>query len=192
MRRALLLIDVINDFFHPQGVNYYPVYDPVLANILKVLEMARQAGLMIVHVRENHPEQHPNDFEFEKLPQHCLSGSSAIEWAEGVEVLPGEFISEKRRYSAFFETGLNLLLKEAGVDQVVVVGVKSHVCIRATIQDAFGWGYRPILVQEATGSNHLHLHQASLEDIQRYMGSVIQIEDLARIFAGLQGDNLRD
>jgi nicotinamidase-related amidase len=177
-RRALLLIDVINDFFHPKGVNYHSEYDEILDWIKKVLTLARKKNLMVIHVRENHPSQHLDDYEFEKLPVHCTSDSSSIDWAPGIEVLENEFIIEKRRYSAFFETGLNLLLKEAKIDQVIIVGVKTHVCIRATTQDAFGWGYRPMLVKEAVGSNYHHLHEASLEDIRRYMGSVLSYREL--------------
>lgn len=187
MRRALLLIDVINDFLHPQGVNYYPVYDPILENIKEVLTAARQNNLMIVHVRENHPPHHCADFEFEKLPPHNTSDSFSIEWAPGIEVLPGEYIVQKRRFSAFFETDLNLLLREAQIDQVVIVGVKTHVCIRATTQDAFGWGYRPVIVREAVGSNHTHLHLASLEDIERYMGKVISLAEYYELISTNKG-----
>lgn len=192
MRTALLLIDVINDFLHPQGANYYRVYESILANIRIVLHLAREHGLMIVHVRENHPPQHVNDYEFEKLPRHCISGSADIEWAPGIDVRPGEYVVEKRRYSAFFETGLNLLLKEAGIEQVILVGVKTHVCVRATAQDAFGWGYRPLIVREAVGSNHTHLHEASLEDMERYMGKVISLDELNTMLAGADEEKKRD
>lgn len=192
MKRALILIDVINDFMHPQGVNYYPVYDEVLSAIHRVLSIAREAGWMIVHVRETHPLHHREDFEFEKLPQHCLEESHAIQWAEGIQVLPGEYVVQKRRYSAFFETDLNLLLREKGVEQVVVVGVKTHVCVRATVQDAFGWGFRPAVVREAVGSNHTHLHLASLEDIQRYMGEVISLEEFEHWALFPKGDEHRE
>lgn len=188
MKRALILIDVIKDFFHPRGVNYYPVYDDVLAAIQRVLLIARQANWMIVHVREYHPLYHTEDFEFEKLPVHCSEGSTAIEWANGIEVMPGEYVIQKRRYSAFFGTDLNLLLREKRIDQVVVVGVKTHVCVRATVQDAFGWGFRPVIVREAVGSNHFHLHEASLEDIQRYMGEVISLEEFEHWALSPKGD----
>jgi len=188
MRRALLLIDVINDFFHPGGRNYYSVYDEILEHIKSALDIARQQKLMIVHVRENHPPQNKLDFEFEKLPHHCLTGTSDIDWAPGIEVGTGEYVVEKRRYSAFFETGLNLLLKEQGIDQVIIVGVKTHVCIRATAQDAFGWGYRPILIREAVGSNYKHLHDASLEDITRYMGNVISLDELQSLLSCIEGE----
>lgn len=191
MKRALLLIDVINDFLHPQGVNYHPEYDEILENIKATLEVARQNNLMIIHVRENHPAHHHADFEFEKLPAHNASDSWSIKWAPGIEVLPGEYVVQKRRFSAFFETDLNLLLREARVDQVVIIGVKTHVCIRATATDAFGWGYRPILVHEAVGSNYIHLHLASLEDIERYMGSVISLVEFRELISSTTPETKR-
>ncbi len=192
MKRALILIDVINDFLHPQGVNYYPVYDEVLVAIRRALALARQAGWMIVHVRESHPPHHCEDFEFEKLPAHCSDGSQAVQWAEGIDPLEGEYVVHKRRYSAFFETDLNLLLREKGIEQVVVVGVKTHVCVRATVQDAFGWGYRPVVVREAVGSNYTHLHEASLEDIQRYMGEVISLQEFEQWTLSPKGEEHRE
>lgn len=188
MKRALVLVDVINGFLAPGGVNYYPIYDEILDKIKDVLALARKHKLMVVHARENHPPQHAFDYEFEKLPRHDITGSWDIEWAPGIEVLPGEYISEKRRFSAFFETGLNLLLKEAGIEQIIIVGVKTHVCIRATAQDAFGWGYRPMLVLEAVGSNYTHLHEASLEDIRRYMGTLVTLDELAALLEKEEGE----
>ncbi len=69
------------------------------------------------------------------------------------------------------------MLRERGIDRLLIVGVKSHVCIRATIQDAFGSGYEALLVRDCTGSNRPHLHEASLEDIERYMGRVISLAE---------------
>ncbi|MDT8899433.1 isochorismatase family cysteine hydrolase [Thermanaerothrix sp. 4228-RoL] len=183
MRRALLLVDVINDFMHPNGKNYYPGYETILACIREVLRLAREADWLIVHIRERHRPNHQHDYEFEKLPLHCFDGSWDVEWAEGIQVLPGEYEISKRRYSAFFETDLNLLLREKGIEQVVVVGVKTHVCVRATVQDAFGWGFRPLVIKEAVGSNHNHLHEASLEDIQRYMGQVITLDEFRELIS---------
>lgn len=175
MATALMLIDVINDFFDPTCRNYHPSYDEVLHNIEEILAIARRAGARVIHGMEGH--RPGADFEHKKLPVHCIVGQHDAEPAGGIQILDGEVVVRKRRYSAFFGTDLDLLLRERGIDRLVVVGVKSHVCIRATIQDAFAYGYDVALVRECTGSNHAHLHQASLEDIQRYMGSVISLDE---------------
>ncbi len=59
----------------------------------------------------------------------------------------------KRRFSAFFATDLALFLTEQKVERVIIAGVKTNVCIRATAQDAFANGFAPVLVREATNSN---------------------------------------
>jgi nicotinamidase-related amidase len=81
----------------------------------------------------------------------------------------------KRRYSAFFATDLALMLREQGIRRVVVAGVKTNVCIRATIQDGFANGFHMLLPRAATNSNRPHLADASLEDIDRYFGWVTDL-----------------
>jgi nicotinamidase-related amidase len=182
MTTALILVDVINDFYHPRGTNYHPEYAPILANIERILEVARQNQVVIVHAMEGHPPGHDQDFEWRKLPPHCSSGSFESQPAEGIDIRQGEFTIRKRRYSAFFATDLDLVLRERDVNRLVIVGVKTHVCVRATAQDAFGLGYDVAVVREAVGSNHGHLHQASLEDIERYMGHVISMDECLTLF----------
>lgn len=188
MTTALILIDVINDFFHPEGRNYHAIYDPILRRILELLEAARHAGAPIFHVMEGHQRGPGVDFEWKKLPEHCYLGESDAEPAAGVNIREdAEYVVRKRRYSGFFATDLDLLLREAGVTRVVIVGVKTHVCVRATAQDAFGYGYDVIIPREAVGSNYTHLHAASLEDIDRYMGRVVPFSEALSLFSLIAG-----
>lgn len=186
MKTALILVDVINDFFHPQGKNFKPEYEPTLANILLLLQTAREQGVVIVHAMEgHHPAARELDFEWKKLPPHCFLGEFDAEAVAGVNIQPDtEYVVRKRRFSAFFETDLNLLLREAGVEQIVIVGVKTHVCVRATTQDGFAYGYRVVIPLEAVNSNYKHLHEASLEDIQRYMGEVVPLTSALAMLRG--------
>jgi nicotinamidase-related amidase len=178
---ALVLVDVINDFFHPDGPNYHPAYEPILDNIKRLLAIARENRVTVVHAAEgHHPKGHP-DFEWRKLPEHDIVGTFAARLAEGVETLEGEYVVRKRRFSAFFATDLDLLLREAGVKRLLVVGVKTHVCVRATVQDAFGYGYDVAVVKGAIGSNYTHLHEASLEDIERYMGQSLTMKEAVEV-----------
>lgn len=186
MKTALILVDVINDFFHPEGRNFKPEYEQTLKNILFLLETARTHDVLVVHAMEgHHPAARQVDYEWKKLPPHCFLGEFDAEPVAGVNIQPAsEYIVRKRRFSAFFETDLNLLLREAGVERIMIVGVKTHVCVRATAQDGFGYGYRIILPLEAVNSNYTHLHEASLEDIQRYMGEVIPLSDALAMLRG--------
>src|SRR5690606_21710053 len=90
---------------------------------------------------------------------------------------PNETTVYKRRFSAFFATDLALFLTEQGVRRVIIAGVKTNVCMRATAQDAFASGFEPVIAREATNSNRPHLAAASLEDIDRYMGRVVPLNE---------------
>lgn len=181
-KSALILVDVINDFFHPDGSNFHEEYLPVLENIKSVLAQARVNGLMIVHTMEEHIPGHP-DFEWRKLPKHNFKGTANAQPEKDIEIRAGEYRVPKRRYSAFFATDLDLILRERGIEKLFLVGVKTHVCVRATAQDAFAYGYQVYVIAGAIGSNHAHLHSASLEDIDRYMGRVISMDDAFQMFA---------
>lgn len=175
MSKALLLVDVINDFFSPNGANYCPAYDQVLAAVQNLVAVARKLSIPVIHARESH--RPGPDFEWAKLPHHCMAGAWDTLPPAGLDARDEDVVVFKRRYSAFFATDLDLLLRERGVRTLVVAGVKSNVCVRATIQDAFALGYRIILPREATASNRAHLHAAALEDIDRYMGRVVSLAE---------------
>jgi maleamate amidohydrolase len=132
-----------------------------------------------VHAVERH-RPGLRDFEQPKLPEHCLVGGRDAEFWPGFEPVerPREIVVPKRRYSAFFATDLALVLREQGVDTVVVAGVKANVCIRATCQDAFAHGFRVVLPPQATGSNRPHLGDASVEDVRRYLGETPDLEEV--------------
>jgi len=179
-RVALLLVDVDNAFFDPAGAFHYPAATDVLPPLRSLLEAARGAGRLVVHARERH---HPGlaDLEGTKLPAHCVGDAFDALPFPGFAEVDAEPVVFKRRYSAFFATELALLLREQAVERVIVAGVKTNVCIRATVQDAFAHGFRPTVVREAVNSNRPHLHEAALEDIGRYLGEVVDLETGRRL-----------
>lgn len=182
-RIALLLVDVNNSFFHESGEFRYPDAREVLPGLAALLAAARKGGRLVVHAREAH---HPGleDFETKKLPPHSVRGEFDAQSFSGFEAAPGEPEIGKRRYSAFFATDLALLLYEQGIDELVVAGVKTNVCIRATVQDAFAHGFRPVIARGTVNSNRPHLHEASLEDIERYFGKVVDLDEAVRRLTG--------
>ena len=176
-KTALILVDVINSFFEPGHPNYYEGVQAVVEPMRKLLEAARASAAIVVHAAEKHRRGF-DDFEWKKLPVHHLAGAhDAAFFGEFRPEGPSETTVFKRRFSAFFATDLALFLAEQGVGRVVIAGVKTNVCIRATAQDAFASGFEPVIAREATNSNRPHLAAASLEDIARYMGRVVSLEE---------------
>ncbi|WP_028927633.1 cysteine hydrolase family protein [Pseudonocardia acaciae] len=180
---ALVMVDVLEAFFEPGRPAYYPDSARVLGPLRELLGKARGSGRLVVHAVERH---RPGlvDFEHKKIPVHCEIGDDQSRYVAGFEPSGGvnEVELPKRRYSAFYGTDLDLLLREQGIGTVVVAGVKTNVCVRATVQDAFAAGYEVVLPREATNSNRPHLAEASLEDIDRYFGRVVSLgEALGRL-----------
>jgi nicotinamidase-related amidase len=177
---ALLLIDLQNSFLHPKGGNYFPAVGEIVNGLARLLAAARGSGALIVHVADRHRAGQP-DFETHKLPNHCVHGDFDAEFFTGfgppAAATGRELLLEKRRFSAFMQTDLDLTLRENGIARLVVAGVKTNVCVRATIQDGFGLGYKCLLVKEATGSNRPHLAASSTEDVDRYMGWAVSMDD---------------
>ena len=174
---ALLLVDLQNSFFHPNGGNYFPQSDEIIGNLYRLLEHARRNNRVVIHIAEQH---RPNvtDFESIKLPEHCVTGHSDAEFFGGFGPDgENEFLLPKRRVSAFFATDLDLLLREKNVRRLVVAGVKTNVCVRATVIDGLSLGYRCLVPSAAVASNRKNLADASLEDIDRYFGWVVEMSE---------------
>ncbi len=104
----------------------------------QALEAARKAGVTVVYVSDAHL---PDDSEFEVWPSHALHGSWGGEVVEELAPLQGEFLVRKRRYSAFFGTDLDLLLRERGIRHLYLAGVLTNICIYATALDGAMRGY---------------------------------------------------
>ena len=180
---ALILVDVLNSFFLRGMPNYYPEASEVVEPLRRLLMRARDSGRIVVHAAEQH---YPgfDDYEWRKLPRHHLIGDADAEFFEGFAPCgPSEILCRKRRYSAFFATDLALFLREQRIDRVIVAGVKTNVCIRATVQDAFANGFEVVVPREATNSNRPHLAEASLEDIERYFGEVPPLDRALEMLA---------
>jgi maleamate amidohydrolase len=175
-KTALVLVDVTNSFFLAGMPNFYSASAEALEPLRALLARARSGGRIVVHAVEQHYPGY-DDYEWRKLPRHHFIGDKDAEFFEGFEPKgTREIVCAKRRYSAFFATDLALFLREQSVERVVIAGVKTNVCIRATVQDAFANGFDAVVPREATNSNRPHLADASLEDIQRYFGEVVSLD----------------
>jgi nicotinamidase-related amidase len=176
---ALIMVDVIRAFFDPDGLHFYPEVRAVEEPLAALLARAREHDRLVVHAVERH-RPGLRDFEQPKLPEHCLIGGRDAEFWPGFEPVDREreIVVPKRRYSAFFANDLALVLREQDIDTVVVAGVKTNVCIRATCQDAFANGFRVVLPPVATNSNRPALGAASLEDVGRYLGETPALDEV--------------
>jgi len=107
-----------------------------------------------------------------------LEGTDDVELAAGLEAAEGEKVIIKRRYSAFYETDLELTLRNLGVKQVVLAGTLTNVCPFATAFDAFERDLCVYYPADATAALNRELHLAALKTIAGWCGYVVRTSDI--------------
>ena len=137
--RALLIIDIQNDYF-PGGKMELEGADAAAANASKALARARQDGLPVFHVR--HLSTRPGSTFF-------LPGTEGAEIHTAVRPRTGERVIEKNFPNSFRGTELERALKDAGVKELVVAGMMTHMCVDASVRHAADLGYKVTLLGDA-------------------------------------------
>ena len=165
-RTALVVVDVQNDFAHPDGSLYVEGGDHVIGTINAHVTDARAAGALVVYTQDWHPERTPH-FQTDggTWPVHCVKDTWGAEFHPSLDVLGDAPVVRKGTdgadgYSAFTvrdpesgeetPTDLDALLRDAGVERVVVCGLAQDVCVKATVLDARDAGYDTTVLTHAT------------------------------------------
>jgi nicotinamidase-related amidase len=164
---ALVVIDVQNGEVAPEdsGIPHMDGGAERHARIRRLVGAARAAGVPVVFVQEVH-KRTLGDFgrELDGVEGvHCLEGDPATELADGLQPGPDEYLIRKRRYSAFFATELELVLKSYGARTLVLVGALTDVCVHYTFADAHQHDYHCCVVTDCVGGSSRRAHDAALE-----------------------------
>lgn len=144
-KRALIAIDIQNDYF-PGGKWTLHEMEAAADNAARVLAAARRAGDLVVHVRHEFPTTEAPFF---------TPGSEGAKTHQKVLPQTGETVILKHHVNAFLHTNLKELLDQNGIQEVVIIGAMSHMCIDAATRAASDFGYQVIVVHDACASRDL-------------------------------------
>lgn len=169
-RPALLVIDFVRAYLVP-GSPLYAGVEQARADCETLLRAARKAGIPVLHTRvEFQPGGRDGGVFFRKLPAlACFEAGRHPElaaFAEGLEPVFGETVITKQYASAFFGTSLASTLTALGVDTLLIAGLSTSGCVRASAVDACQHGFVPVVVREAVGDRAPGPHEANLFDLQ--------------------------
>lgn len=182
---AILVVDMLNDFFKEGGEMVLEggevLYEPIEA----LTHAARKLKMPIFWLNQS---LSPDDTLFKKRVVHCLKGSWGAEIVEDLTVAEDDIIVPKRRYSGFFQTDLDLHLRERNIRQVVVTGVVTNICVRSTVNDAFFLGYDVFVPEECVMATSDQLQQSHLYDIDTHYGSVLGLKELMGAIGSSQAE----
>ncbi|MBS3761040.1 MAG: cysteine hydrolase [Halodesulfurarchaeum sp.] len=171
---AIVVVDMQNDFCHPDGALYAPGSEDAIEPISSLVERGRAAGTEIAFTRDVHPEGQFEDAyymnEFERWGKHVLEGSWGAEIVDGLAVEPVDLVIEKRTYDAFYGTDFETVLEDRGVTDLLFVGTLANVCVLHTAGSAGLRDFKPVLVSDALGYLEADHRRYALEHAEWVFG----------------------
>ncbi|MES1026165.1 isochorismatase family cysteine hydrolase [Gloeocapsa sp. BRSZ] len=167
-KTALICVDMQTGVFTGEGNLPHVGASEVLPKAKKVLAAAREAKIPIVHFQEVHRKEMV-DFGREldgAEPVHCLETWASTNYYWELAPIDGEFAIAKRRYSCFFGTDLEILLRGLKVDTVVLMGVMTNVCVHYTAVDAHQRDYHFHVIEDCCAGSDWDAHWAALKAME--------------------------
>ncbi len=187
---ALILIDFVEAYFAPNSPLYADV-ESALAAALELRDAARTAGVRVIYTNV---EFHPSMVDGGRFAQKIgaltsfARGNPLGAWPNGLEPREDELVISKQYASCFFGTSLASTLTANGHDSLIITGLSTSGCVRATCVDACQHGFIPIVVEDAVGDRHEDVHRANLFDMNAKYGDVVGKAEVLEHFDSLHCD----
>lgn len=196
---ALVVVDVQNDFVHPDGLygkrvpglwERYPLIPRMLSNLKNLLGVARETGVLAAFVQAIYDPVYLSPaqrFIFERQGTYgkiCLKGSFGAEIYEELRPTPGarEVIVAKHRFSAFWGTDLPVVLRSNGIKTMVMTGTVTSGCVEATARDGMFNDYYVVTVEDCCADREERWHQGFMERANYACGYVAAAAKVAAIW----------
>lgn len=188
LRPALTLIDFCQAYFDPECDLYAGVED-ALASALRVRAAARAAGVPVILTNvAYHPTAIDGGRFFEKAAplRHFVKGSPMGAFAQRLIPFADELVISKQYPSAFFGTSVASTLTAMGVDSVLLTGLTTSGCVRASCVDAMSHGFRTAVIADACGDRHDVPHEANLFDMNAKYADVVSEAEAVAFLQGIK------
>jgi nicotinamidase-related amidase len=182
-RCAMLIIDMNNYFADPGGRCFLPAAATVAPRIRELLDAWRGAGGQVVFTRHGH--EHPGDLGMlgRFFSDHIDARGEEAEIIEALAPGDDEPVLGKTTYDAFLGTPLEPILRDRGIDQVLITGVLTHMCCETTARSAFCRGFEVYVPVDATASSSLELHLGSLRSMADAVAVLVGVDEVLALCA---------
>ncbi len=203
-RTALIIIDMQRDFLEPGGFgetlgNDVSRLQAAVVPCKAVLEAARATGMLVIHTREGHrpdlsdapPAKVERGAPSKRIGDEGPMGRILVRGEPGHDIVPelypaaGEPVIDKPGKGAFYQTDLELMLKNRGIENLLVCGVTTEVCVNTTVREGNDRGCRCIVIGDACASYFPEFHDMGLKMIKAQGGIFGWVSDSANVMAAL-------
>jgi nicotinamidase-related amidase len=157
-KTAMIVVDMQNDFVAAGAPMETPAARAITPRLADALQICRNAGIRVVYTAHVHRRDGSDMGLFDDMHPPIANRAALVDGTPGVEIYPelaprpGEHVIKKHRYSGFFGTDLDIILREWGVDTVIVSGTTTENCCHATARDAMFRNYRVVFLSDATAT----------------------------------------
>jgi len=177
---AVVVIDLVRAYTHPEGPFALPDARAAVEAAAELVETARDKDVPVLWTAVRYaPGLVDGGLFVRKVPAlACFAEGADGDWGDlALEPERGEVVVVKQYASAFFGTSLASTLHVAGVDTVVLTGVSTSGCVRATAMDALNAGFHPMVVRQACADRSVELHENNLADLDAKYADVVDLSE---------------
>ena len=200
-RTAMIVVDMQNDFVATGAPMGTPAARAIVPRLAEALTMCREAGTRVIYTAHVHRRDGSDMGLFDDMHPPIATRDALVDGTPGVDIypelapLPGEHVIKKHRYSGFFGTDLDIVLREWNIDTVIVSGTTTENCCLATARDAMFRNYRVVFLSDATATYdypdrgfgpmpNAEVHHATLVILAASTAHVMSVADLRTRLAG--------
>jgi nicotinamidase-related amidase len=203
-KTALLIIDMQRDFMEPGGFgetlgNDVSLLARAVKPIAAVLAAARDTGILVVHTREGHlpdlsdapPAKVQRGAPSLRIGDPGPMGRILVRGEAGHDIIPelyprpGEIVIDKPGKGAFYATELGDILQKHGIENLLVCGVTTEVCVNTTVREANDRGYRCVVISDGCASYFPEFHEMGLKMIKAQGGIFGWVADSAAVLEAI-------
>jgi nicotinamidase-related amidase len=173
---ALIVDDILQDFVFGKLKSKRAA--GIIPSTERLISAARRARVPVIYVCDAHLSSDP---EIKLWGTHAMKGSAGARVVEALKPKKNDYVLEKRVYSSFHETGLDLLLRDLGISSVVIAGLYTDICVRHSAADAFYRGYKIIIPKDCVESLAEGENEEGLEYLRKiYNAKITTSKELIR------------
>jgi len=194
VKPALILVDFVQAYFD-QSSDLYADVESALESALRLVNIARAKGITIIYTNVTYQASGIDGGVFYKKAKplkNFLKDSPMGAWPKGLQPLENELVISKQYPSAFFGTSLAATLTASGIDTLIITGLTTSGCVRATCVDAVSNGFVPVIVRDACGDRHEAPHEANLFDMNAKYGDVVDESAVIDFLSGFARSGRND